>query len=251
MRRLRAPTEEGATLTLQVVEYACDGVQLTSHLALPAGGSDLPAVLVAHESSGMNDNIQSRALALAERGYAAFALDMYGVDGFSRAESDGLLTRLMETPGLLVSRAKAALATLAAQPSVDPSRIGAIGFCLGGIVALELARAGSPIKCAVGFHPGYVRPPGSSEGPISAKVLLLSGSADPFATEDLRAQFAAEMTSKGADWQLHLFGGVGHTFTDPAIDALELPGFGYDADADRRSWAMMLAFLEECLAPPQ
>ena len=238
-------------MTLQVVEYACDGVQLTSHLALPAGGSDLPAVLVAHEASGMNDNIQSRALALAERGYAAFALDMYGVDGVSRAESNELVTRLMETPGLLVNRAKAALATLAALPSVDPSRMGAIGFCLGGVVALELARVGSPIKCAVGFHPGYVRPRGSSGDPISAKVLMMSGSADPFATEDLRAQFAAEMTSKDADWQLHLFGGVGHTFTDPAIDALELPGFGYDADADRRSWAMMLALLEECLGSAQ
>jgi dienelactone hydrolase len=232
---------------LTPIEYDCAGVTLTGYLAVPNVGGPVPGVLVAHEATGMNDHVKTRAVELANRGYAAFALDLYGVTGFARSESEARTAHLMETPGLLLDRATAALRTLARQPTVDAERLGAIGFCLGGVTALELARAGAPIKCAIGFHPGLIRPTISPDGPITAKVLMMSGSDDPHAPEELRARFADEMSAKGADWQLHIFGGVGHTFTDPAIDALQIPGFGYDADADRRSWTMALSLLGETL----
>jgi dienelactone hydrolase len=206
----------------------------------------VPGVLVAHDASGVNDHVKSRAEALAELGYAAFALDLYGVQGFPRDEMVGRHTELVETPGLFLERATAGLRTLAAQPLVDASRLAAIGFCQGGITALELARADAPILAAIGFHPGYIRPNGSRDGPIASKVLMMSGTEDPYASRDDFAAFSTEMAAKARDWQLHLFGGVGHTFTDPTIDALGLPGMAYDAAADHMSWAMMRTLLEIC-----
>jgi dienelactone hydrolase len=152
---------------------------------------------------------------------------------------------MMQTPGLMLARASAALEALAAQPNVDRRRLAAIGFCQGGIVAAELARAGAPILCAIGFHPGLLRPAGSPDGPIVAKVLMMVGDRDPVVPPAQRAAFAAEMDEKGADWQMHVFGGVGHTYTNPRIDALGIAGFAYDAKAERRAWAAAFALLAE------
>jgi len=109
------------------------------------------------------------------------------------------------------------------------------GFCLGEVVALELARDEAPIRCAVGFHPGLMRPRGSSTGRVSAKILMMIGDEDPIVTTDDRESFVREMKGAGADWQLHVFGGVGHSYTNREIDALAYPGFRYDARADRRA----------------
>lgn len=233
-------------MDLTQIHYHCHGLSLTGYLATPQSTRRVPGVLVAHEAAGMNDNIKARAIALADAGYAAFALDMYGVEGLSRDQGEARVGELMETPGLMIQRATAGLDALMAQPIVDRTRLAAVGFCLGGVVALELARAGAPILCAAGFHPGFVRPLGSADGPVTARVLLMAGADDPYATDDLRADITSDLTSKGADWQLHLFSGVGHSFTDPAIDALSRPGFAYNASADRRSWTMALGLLAEC-----
>lgn len=126
----------------------------------------------------------------------------------------------------------------------------AIGFCQGGITALELARGGAPLRCAVGFHPGLKRPAGSLGRRIQAKVLMMIGDRDPDAPAEDRAGFAAEMEEAQVDWQLHLFGGVGHAFTNPDTDRLNLPGYGYDPAADERSWTMMLALFDEVFDAP-
>jgi len=233
-------------MSLQPVPYDCEGTTLTGYLAMPMSDQPVPGVLVAHEAVGVSDHVKSRAAALADIGYAAFALDMYGSVPSSPEESNGLHTELFDVPGLLLNRANAGLRTLAAQPGVDSSRLAAIGFCQGGITVLELARTGAPILAAIGFHPGYIRPNGSQDGPIAAKVLMMSGTEDPYASPDDFAGFSTEMRARATDWQLHLFGGVAHTFTNPAVDALGLPGMRYDAGADRRSWAMMHTLLEEC-----
>ena len=198
----------------------------------------------------MGDHVQSRARALADLGFVAFALDMYGVAGLPLDEARVLHAELMSTPGLMYRRARAALEVLAGQPMVDPGRLAAIGFCQGGITSLELARGGAPIRCAVGFHPGLKRPAGSPDGAIGAKVLMMIGDADPVVPAEDRRQFAADMDAAGADWQLHLFGGVGHSYTNKAVDALGFPGFAYDERADRRSWAMMRTLFDEALDAP-
>jgi dienelactone hydrolase len=234
-------------MTVTAIDYVADGVTLSGYLARPAGEAVAPGILVAHEAPGMNEHVKSRTRALAELGYIAFALDLYGETGFPREEVLKRHSHLMATPGLMFRRASAALEVLAAQPGVDRRRLAAIGFCQGGITVLELARGAAPIRCTVGFHPGLQRPAGSSDGKIGAKVLMMVGDADPVVPAADRLAFSAEMTGKAADWQLHLFGGAGHAFMNQAVDALGIPGYAYDAVVARRAWKMMQDFLDECL----
>ena len=232
-------------MELKPVPYTVDDAQLTGFLADGSGGRAAPGILVAHEGGGLSDHAKRKASRLADLGYVAFALDMYGKTATTPEEATPLFQGMMNDGAALRRRALAGLDVLRKAPNVDPNRLGAIGFCFGGIVALELARVDAPIRCAIGFHPSFKRPSPSPDGPISARVLMIIGDADPIVPEADRAAFAAEMKAAGADWQLHVFGGVGHSFTNPAVDALNFPGFAYDAIADRRSWAVMLNMLEE------
>ena len=232
----------------RTIVYDCEGTRLTGYFADSAPHTEKPAILVAHEAFGMNDHIRTRTRRLAELGYAAFALDMYGVEGLSLAEAVSHHIALMSAPGLMHARASAALGLLMTLPGVDQKRMAAIGFCQGGITALELARGGAPIRCAVGFHPGLMRPSGSLDQPIQAKVLMMIGDQDLDVPAADRAAFAAEMERKQVDWQLHVFGGIGHAYTNPDADRLNRPGYGYDASADKRSWTMMRALFEEVFA---
>jgi dienelactone hydrolase len=148
---------------------------------------------------------------------------------------------------LLRARLAAALEILTAQANVDRERLAAIGYCMGGGAAIELARTGAPLRAIVGFHSGFL--PGTPEEneAIRGRLLLCHGADDPIVTAVQRDAFLAEASAAGIDWQLHLYGGVGHSFTNPDIDALGLAGFAYDEAADRRSWAAMLNLFEETL----
>jgi dienelactone hydrolase len=114
---------------------------------------------------------------------------------------------------------------------------------------IELARTGAPLRAIVGFHSGFL--PGTLEenSAIGGKLLLCHGADDPIVTAAQRDAFLVEAAAAGIDWQLHLYGGVGHSFTNPHIDALNLPGFAYDETADRRSWQAMLNLFDETLEP--
>lgn len=236
------------------VTYRCGEATMTGHLVDGSGGAPAPGVLIAHEGLGRDERMTVWARKVAEKGYVAFALDLYGepLVAYEQFSFETMIVKhehMMATPGLMLARATAALETLAAQPNVDRTRLAAIGFCQGGIVAAELARAQAPILGAIGFHPGLKRPAGSLDGPIEAKLLMMVGARDPVVPPQDRTAFATEMDTKGADWQLHLFGGVRHTFTNPHVDALVArPGFGYDARAERRAWTMAFALLDEVFA---
>ncbi|AOJ73147.1 MULTISPECIES: dienelactone hydrolase family protein [Burkholderia] len=229
----------------RTIVYECEGTPLAGYFADCAPHVEKPAILVAHEAFGMNEHIRARTRRLADLGYAAFALDMYGVEGLSLSEAMSRHIELMSAPGLMLARASAGLGLLMALPGVDRKRVAAIGFCQGGISVLELARSGAPVRCAVGFHPGLKRPAGSPDQPIQAKVLMMIGDQDPDVPPQDRAAFAAEMQGKQVDWQLHLFGGVGHAYTNPDADRLNKPGYGFNPSADERSWRMMLALFDE------
>lgn len=224
--------------------YTAEGTRMKGILVDGSHGAPAPGVLVAHEAIGRDERMVVWAHKLASAGYVALAMDLYGAP-FSVAEAMTRHENMMQTPGLMLTRATAALDALTAQVNVDRRRLAAIGFCQGGIVAAELARAGAPILCAIGFHPGLTRPAGSLDRLITAKVLMMVGDRDPVVPSAHREAFAAEMDAKGADWQLHLFGGVGHTFTNPRVDMLGRPGFAYNAAAERRAWAMAMSLLEE------
>lgn len=206
-----------------------------------------PGVLVAPEGGGLTDHTRSIARRLAEVGYAALAMDYYG-DGKPLDDFNQVMPRLapwFADPTGIREIATAALAGLTAEPETDPDRLAATGYCFGGTTALELARSGAGLKAVVGFHSGLGTTCPAAAGAIKGKVLVNIGADDPIVPPEQRAAFEAEMKAAGADWRLYLYGGVGHSFTNPGVGALGRAGFAYDAAADRRSWAAMIDLFGE------
>ncbi len=235
------------------VRYRAEGRDMVGYLAFDDERSDrMPAVLVSHEGPGLGRHPKEVAERLAALGYVAFALDYHGGgELLAMPEAMERLSELMADPSQTGRLAIAGLDVLLSEPKADPGRVAAIGFCFGGVVSLELARTGGDVKAVVGFHPGYTAPPRTEASKkIRGSVLMLSGTEDPFATADQRAAFETEMRDAGvADWRMELYGGVGHSFTNPDVDALNLPGMAFDARADRRSWDSMIRLFDEVLGP--
>ena len=232
------------------VHYEADGVTFTGYLADGSHGEPAPGILVIHEGGGLTEETKARTLRVAELGYVAFAMDLFGEAVVELDRAREITRYLRETVAALRARCRAALDVVRAHPATDPSRLGAIGFCIGGAAVIELARDGADLACVVGFHSGFIEgSPPSDDINIRAKLLLCQGADDPVVTAAQRDAFLDRMTDAGIDWQLHLYGGVGHSFTNPLIDAWNLPGFAYDAGADRRSWSAMLALFDETFGP--
>ena len=206
-----------------------------------------PGVLVAHAWGGRDDFADGRARALAELGYVGFALDNYGkgVLGSGPAENSALMGPLLNDRALLRDRLLRGLEVLRAQPGVDPERVAIIGYCFGGLCALDLARSGADIRGAVAFH-GLFMPTGLPAQEIKASVLALHGYNDPMVTPDKLAAFQREMDEAGAEWQLHAYGGTVHAFSVPDANNPEM-GTVYSARAQRRSWRSTVDFLAEVL----
>ncbi len=235
------------------IDYHADGARLVGRLFVDETRRDRrPGVLVAPEGLGLSEHTFDIARRLAEAGYAAFAMDYYGDGGFPGY--DQFMARIgafMAEPSTIRERAAAALAVLAQQPQTDPARLAAIGFCFGGTTALELARSGADLKAAVGFHSGLstIRPQDAAQ--IKAKVLVCIGADDPLIPPDQRPAFEKEMTEGGVDWRFNLYGGAGHSFSNPeaAANAMNRPGFAYHELTWRRSWRAMIDLFEEAFAP--
>jgi dienelactone hydrolase len=208
----------------------------------------LPALLIAHEWAGRGEFVERKARRLAWHGFATFALDMFGKGkrGTTTAECSALITPFVEDRALLARRITAALATVKGLPEVDTRRIGAMGFCFGGMCVLDLARAGADLRGVASVH-GLLKPTGlPSPGKIRAKVLMLHGYDDPMGPPEDVLAIAKELTAAGADWQLHAYGNTRHAFTNPHANDPAL-GLMYDEVADRRAWHSLLQFLDEVL----
>mgnify|MGYP001393541025 CR=1 FL=1 len=228
------------------IEYTHDGQRYVGYLALPDRGDDerRPGVLICHEGPGMNDHPRQRADRLAaEFGYVAFALDYWG-DGkaLSEAEINDKMWPAIQDPSSMRAVAEAGLAQLLAQPRVDASRIGAMGYCFGGSLAIELARGGEDLRGVVGFHSGLGNPHPEASSAITAKVLVILGVDDPIIPSEARLAWEQEMSAAGVDWQMLLFSGAGHSFTN--VNS-KRPGFEYHEPSDRRSWIAMADFWRE------
>ena len=205
-----------------------------------------PGVLIAHTIRGRSAFEEGKAEALARLGYAAFALDVYGKAALDSDDESkrGHMTALLADRVQLQRRLAVSLRAMKNQPEVDASQIAVIGFCFGGLCALDVARSGEELAGVVSFH-GLLDPPANrAEQSIDAKVLVLHGWDDPLAVPDSVVALAEEMTAAGADWQLHAFGNTVHAFTNPMANDTTR-GTVYDAAADRRSWAAMKNFLDE------
>jgi dienelactone hydrolase len=229
------------------INYDIDGRVYTGFLANGSQGGKAPGIIVGHEGNGIGENIRHKAKRLAERGYVAFVPDMFG-------EPMRDMPHIMATVGGLVGdlptfrkRANTGLDILRSVEGVDPSKLAAIGFCFGGTTALELARSGAPVKCVVGYHCMLQTSAPQDAANISGKVAIHVGVDDPVVPPEARTAFEREMTEGGVDWQLSLYGGTGHSFTDPDIGQINLPGFAYNEAVYRRSWAAMLDLFDECL----
>jgi dienelactone hydrolase len=231
------------------IAYPIDGTTYTGYLADGARGKPAPGILVCHQGAGLTEHARERARMLAELGYVAFALDMYAEVATSMAHAMSLITGLVQDPPLLRKRANAGLDVLKAQPSTDPRRLAAIGFCFGGGVVLELARSSTELGCVVAFHPGLTGLPEKDDRAVHAKVMVCAGALDPLIPPAARQRFIDLMTTAGADWQLLTYGQAGHSFTDRSIDAMNMPGFRYHEPTDQRSWAAMRHLFDEVMGP--
>ena len=209
-----------------------------------------PGVLIGHDWAGLLETSRERAQRLAAMGYVGFALDAYGKGrrGTVGADNSALMSPLLADRGLLRRRLVAAAVALQEHEACDASRIAAIGYCFGGLCALDLARADPQgLRGVVSFHGIYAPPALGPQGPIHAKVLVCHGWEDPYTPADATLALAAELTEAKADWQIHAYGHTMHAFTTQGANSPE-GGVQYSAVADRRSFAAMTAFLEEAFA---
>lgn len=236
----------------EFITYKADGLDMVSQLYWDDSRTGArPGILVFPEAFGLGDHARSRAERLAQLGYAALACDLHG-DGRvvpDIAEVMPLLEPLRSDPARTRARASGGLNALRSRAEVDPRRIASIGYCFGGTMSLELARGGADIAGVVGFHSGLATVAPQDAKNIKAKILICIGADDPGIPPEQRADFEAEMRAGGADWQMNLYGGVVHSFTNPDADGFGMPDFArYDAKADARSWAEMRAFFDEIFA---
>lgn len=239
-------------MRVEDIAYTDGGTRLVGQLAVDeTRPGRRPGVLVCHEGPGLTDHTKIIARRLAKLGYVAYAMDYHG-DGKPLANPADTMARLnpwrADPTGIRV-RAGIALALLAARPEVDKTRMAAIGYCFGGTTALELARAGEDLRCVVGFHSGLATARPQDAANIKAKVLVNIGAEDPIIPPEQRLDFEKEMRAGGVDWRMILYGGAGHSFTNPAADARNMPGFKYHEPTDRRSWRAMLDLFDETLGP--
>lgn len=237
-------------MTSEPYEYRDADSTFVGYLARPAAGGNGAGILVLHEAPGLGAHALLRARMLAELGYVALAADLYG-NGVVAADFEGalsLMRGLQADPILHRRRVRHALDTLAALPGVIPHSLAAIGYCSGGTSALELARSGAPMAGAVSFHGILHTPIEASPGVIESRILVCTGSADPLVPQAQVQAFENEMTRAKADWEVIVYGGAPHGFTDRNASSVGKPGFGHDERADRRSWLAMQSFLTETLS---
>lgn len=232
------------------VDYLDDGVVLEGFFAYDeAISGQRPLVLIHHAWGGRDEFVANKARKLAELGYLGFATDMYGkgIRGSGPEENGRLMQPFMQDRAKLQQRLLAALANAKLLPWADNQRIAAMGFCFGGLCALDLARTGAEIAGVIAFHGLFVPPANLPSPKIKAKVLALHGHDDPMVPVEQVIALQSELTAAGADWQIHVYGNTMHAFTNPIAND---PGFGtvYQADADRRSWQTACNFLAEIFA---
>ena len=228
--------------------YSGDNINMKGYVVYKDSGQEKrPAVLVVHEWWGLNDYAKMRARQLADLGYVAMAVDMYG-DGKTASNPDEamkLAGPFYQNPQLTKTRLDAALAKLKTYPQVDTSNIAAIGYCYGGYVVLNAAKLGEPLKGIVTFH-GDLSGVKPDKNLMKAKVLVLHGAADPLVKPQVVDQFKHDMDSAGLAYTFKSYPNAKHAFTNPAADSVENKfhiGVGYNAEADKQSWNDMKDFL--------
>lgn len=239
-----------AELKTEVVEYKHGDTVLEGYLAYDTAiKGKRPAVLIVHEWWGNNAYSKKRAEQLAKLGYIAFALDMYGKGVIAKdANEAGKLAGIYRNDRKLMrARANAGLDVLKKHELTDVKRMAAIGYCFGGTTVLELARSGASLAGVVSFHGGLDTPSKEDAKNIKGRVLVLHGGDDPYVPAEQMAAFQDEMRKGGVDWQVYIYGGAVHSFTNPESGNDPSKGLAYNQKADTRSFEAMRLFFAEVL----
>lgn len=243
--------DSGATAAPQLkeenVQYTADTTNMNGYVVYSDSiQGKRPAVLVVHEWWGMNDYTRSRARQLAQMGYIAMAVDMYGngKNAVDPAEAQKLAAPFYQHPQLARTRLDAALAKLKTYPQTDTANMAAIGYCYGGFVVLNAAKLGEPLKGVVSFH-GDLSGVAPDKNLLKSQVLVCHGAEDKFVSQQQLDQFKKSMDSVGASYTVKVYPGATHAFTNPASTEngkkFNLP-IAYNAEADQNSWNDMKAF---------
>ncbi|MBK24799.1 MAG: dienelactone hydrolase [Halobacteriovorax sp.] len=230
------------------VKYEVNGQEHKGYYAAPNGGGLKPGVIVVHEWWGHNEYVRKRARQLSKMGYHALALDMYG-EGKKTShpkEAKKFAMMSMKDPELAKKRFLKALEVLKSKEGVDPKKIAAIGYCFGGAVVLNMARAGVDLDAVVSFHGSLKTKKPAKKGDIKGKVLVLNGAEDPMITQaDIKA-FKSEMRKAQVSYEFINYPGAVHAFTNPGATAVgnkyDLP-VAYHEESDKSSWKTMENFL--------
>ena len=235
-------------LQTEKINYVVDDVVFEGYCAVDTSkpGSRKPVVLVAPDYSGRNDFACQKAEQFAELGYVGFALDMYGNAklGKTPAEKQALMQPLMTDRKLLRQRVLAGFHAVQKLETVNAARIAAVGFCFGGTCLLDLARSGAELRGVVSVHGGLGAPDDLPSKKILAKILVLHGHDDPLVPPSAVSAFQAEMVAQQIDWQVHVYGGAQHGFTNPQAHDTQT-GIVYNQLAAKRAWLLTREFLTE------
>lgn len=237
-----------AIQTREIQYTAADGTQLIGYFAAPENSSAVAGVIVAPEWWGRNSYTEQRARELAEHGYAAFAIDMYGNKNVTTdaQQANAWMTETFAQADTIDIRSKAALETLAVQPEVDASRLAAIGFCYGGKVVLDLARSGADLKAVATFHATLSPKSPAKKGKVKAELLVLHGELDSMVSLDDVAKFKEEMFAAEVAHEVIVFEDAKHGFSNPQADERAKANgvdLGYNAEAEQQSLAAMYELL--------
>ena len=230
---------------LEAVGYEDRGTALTGWLARPSGPAPARAAIVIFPTIvNVNPAMERRAAMLAAAGYVVMIADFYGEPVADFAAARPLADGLRADVDHYRTRLAAAIAALRGHDAAAGLPLAAVGYCMGGQAALEVARAGEDLALVASFH-GILDTGRRADAPIIPRILVCHGDADPMAPRDAVLAFWEEMDSVGAQWHFHSYSGVRHGFTDPDSDARGLPAIAYDASADRQSWAALMALCDE------
>lgn len=246
-----------AEIKSQVIEYTVDGENFTGYLAYDDQiQSKRPGILVVHEWWGHNDYVRQRADQLAQLGYTAFALDMYGTGKVAQHPADAkkFMQAVVDNMAAAQKRFEAGYNILRNHASVETEQIAAIGYCFGGSTVLHMARQGVDLDGVVSFHGTLATETPAQNGQVNAELLVLTGADDPMVPSFQVDAFREEMTDANVSFKLYSYPGVTHAFTNPAADELgkrfNMP-LAYDAGADADSWSKMREFLNEIFVQEQ
>jgi len=232
------------------IEYAAGQTSLRGYLVKGDPRHSTPGILIFHGGAGLDQHAREQSQRYADLGYVVMAADLFGLDGPpNREQVVATITSLRSDRELLGSRTSAALEVLRKRPECSGA-VGVVGFCFGGLAALEYARSGADIAAAVSIHGSLATIRPAEPGSIRARLLVCHGAEDPHVPLADTAAFAAEMQAAHADWEIDIYGGAMHGFTHrDAVGAAAKAGVQYNEDADRRSFARASTFLSEAFQP--